>query len=298
MSLRYTSALDLPTLQMRILIIGLGYTGSSLACRLLSSGHQVVGLRRSPSRDDDPEGIELVQGTVHDDAILDRLPSELDAIVYAISPEERSDRAYEQAYPLGVKRVISRYPGTRFLFVGSSSVYAQNDGSVVTEASPALSKTDTAKRLRQAEDLALASGPQAVVLRSSGIYGPRRTTMVARLQAAELDERSRDIWTNRIHREDLACALHTLLEAPQAAGVFLATDPTSSTLGQIQDWLRAQPESTFLVPDKRLKARARLSRRLESARLQELGFSFQYPSFREGYREILDKLPQVSDSVS
>jgi nucleoside-diphosphate-sugar epimerase len=237
--------------------------------------------------------VQLVQGTVHDDATLGRLPPDLDAIVYAISPEERSDRAYEQAYPLGVARVIAHYPGSRFLFVSSTSVYAQDDGSIVTEASPALGKTDTAKRLRQAEDLALTSGSNAVVVRSSGIYGPRRTTMVARLCSAELNERTREIWTNRIHREDLAGVLHSLLEAHEAAGVYLASDATSSTLGQIQDWLRAQPQAKFLVPDRRLQARARLSRRLESTRLEELGYSLQYPSFKEGYQEILDKLPQA-----
>lgn len=278
---------------MRILIIGLGYTGSSLAFRLIQAGHHVIGLRRSPSRADDPAGVQVVQGTVHDDATLHQLPPDLDAIVYAISPDERSDLAYERAYPRGVARVIAHYPTSRFIFVGSTSVYAQDDGSVVTEASPALSNTDTAKRLKQAEDLALASGSRAVVVRSSGIYGPRRTTMVARLCSAELNERTREIWTNRIHREDLAGILHSLLEAPEASGLYLASDAASSTLGQIQDWLRAQPQAKFLVPDRRLQARARLNRRLEPTRLQELDFSFQYPSFKDGYQEILDKLPQV-----
>ena len=49
-------------------------------------------------------------------------------------------------------------PPKKFIYTSSTSVYGQNDGSVVTEKSPAEPEADTAKVLVEAEKMLLMAG--------------------------------------------------------------------------------------------------------------------------------------------
>jgi nucleoside-diphosphate-sugar epimerase len=279
---------------MRILIVGLGYVGSRLAQLLYAEGHNVVGIRRTPKKPGESLVGRLIVGDIHSAETLEQIPADLDAVVYALSPGERSARAYQKAFPIGLARIIEATGGSRFLFVSSTSVYAQTGGELVREQSSAHADTETAQALLEAEGLLLGRSRQDIVLRASGIYGPGRTRLISQLFHHDLSETERTTWTNRIHRDDLARIILFLLNRPLEEGSFLASDAAASTLGEMQEWLRMQDAGHLLTRGDKSRAMTRKNRRVRAERLESLGFRYTYPSFREGYTAILDQLREDS----
>jgi nucleoside-diphosphate-sugar epimerase len=145
-----------------------------LGDRLRASGHQVWGIKRNPS--DLGGGILPIAADLTDKATLARVPEALDAVVYCPSAGRSSDEIYRQVYVEGLENLcqlpVIRAATPRLLFVSSTSVYGQDDGSWVTESSPAAPTRFSGVRTLEAERVALTSGYPAVVLRCGGIYGP------------------------------------------------------------------------------------------------------------------------------
>mgnify|MGYP002400673341 CR=1 FL=1 len=78
-------------------------------------------------------------------------------------------------YVNGLGNVLAALPPCdRFLYVSSTSVYGQADGSVVDETSPTEPLGDSGRTVLEAERLLQALLPSAIGLRFAGIYGPGR----------------------------------------------------------------------------------------------------------------------------
>lgn len=289
---------------MKIVIAGAGYVGSALVARLADAGHEVWALRRHAARHG-AQRDNVPRDRVHDVAAnvvsgvgFEHLPDVADAIVYAVAPSDSSDEAYRDAYPNGVRRMQERLPSARFLLVSSTSVYGQDGGEWVDEGTPVKPPTASSQRIVEAENLVL-EGPRNAVVRASGIYGPGRTGLLDRVRNGEARLPQSPIYTNRIHRDDLAGALEFLLARPELGGCFVATDTEPVELGQLLAWLAARLD----VPSPELESgtsaprtRHRYSRRCLPHRLTEAGFSWRYPTFREGYAELLDEVESVASS--
>ena len=67
------------------------------------------------------------------------LPQALDLVLYCLSPSERSREAYRQTYVQGLANTLVALKNSpslkRLFFVSSTSVYHQDDGSIVSEHS-------------------------------------------------------------------------------------------------------------------------------------------------------------------
>ena len=77
----------------------------------------------------------------------------------------------------GARHLLTAFRPARFVFTGSTSVYAQTDGTWLDEAAPAAPDRETGRVLRATEDLVLAA-PGGVVARLAGIYGPGRSNLL------------------------------------------------------------------------------------------------------------------------
>jgi len=293
---------------MLVLVIGLGYVGSLFAAGLVEGGHEVVGVRRGSGPA--PRGVRVVEVDVTEPGLWQRLPSSVDRIVVLLSAGERSLQAYQHTYVTGAKSVRRAFPTAPVLWVSSTAVYDSDDDGAVDDDTPARASSGFGQALLDAE-AAIQTGPHLIV-RPSGIYGPGRTSLLHRLEAGDLRATELDLWTNRIHRDDLVrcllyCTLHAKLE-----GTLIASDQTPAQLGEMQAWVQAElaarndgaaeEEDEGVPPVATAAARAsatatlpaaspkvgqpRKSRRILPTRLSALGFSWQYPSYREGYRAI------------
>ena len=276
---------------MNVLIAGCGYVGTVLARRLLDAGHVVHGLRRDPSGL--PPGIRPVAADLADPASLRGLPPTLTHVVYAASAGGYTPDAYRAAYVDGVDNLVAALhaqgqPVARFVFTGSTGVYAQDGGAWVDETSPAEAAGFSPDALREGERRALESGFPATVVRLSGIYGPGRTRTIDGVRDGSARRwRDRQVYLNHIHRDDAAGVLAHVLALPDPRPLYLGTDDEPADRSEVLAWIAARL-GLPTPPETEAPARARGSeRRYRNARLRAAGYRFTYPTYREGYAALL-----------
>ena len=274
---------------MRILIAGYGYVGTSLARMLVRDGHEVFGLRRAPR--DMADGVIPVAADLAEERDLDALPGDLDACVSAISADGRSESAYEAAYVRAVRNLQSvlevESPGLQlWVFTSSTAVYAQESGEWVDEEASTSPSSFTGRALLQGEAIVRSSGVSApIVVRLGGIYGPGRTRLVDSVRRGEATCPRTPSYTNRIHRDDAAGAIRHLLALPDPAQVYVGVDTEPAERCQVLTWMAEQHGAPPPSPGPPSR---RGNKRVDSSRLQASGYAFRFPTFREGYRAILD----------
>ncbi|MDX1579103.1 MAG: NAD-dependent epimerase/dehydratase family protein, partial [Gemmatimonadota bacterium] len=272
--------------------------GRVLARLLADEGAIVYGLRRSET--ELPPGVTPVRADLTDRHSLGDLPSGIESVVYAASPDGRSDEAYRAAYvegPATLLDALDRVP-RRFVLVGSTAVYGVRDGSVVTEETRPDPVDFRGARILEGEAIVAGRVEGAVALRLGGIYGPGRTRLVDRVRRGEArcpDEGPR--YTNRIHRDDAARAARHLLRLDDPAEVYLGVDREPADLCDVLRWIAERtgsPDPARDLPDgvdesgeSDTGRRRGHGKRCSSDRLRASGFGFRYPTFREGYAALL-----------
>ena len=274
----------------RVLIAGCGFVGVRLAQDLRSEGDEVWCLSRS--QPDLPPGSHWVCADLtRPETLRSALPKELTHLVYAASAGRSSDAQYEAVYVHGLANLLNAADLSqvrRLLFVSSTTVYHQNDGSWVDETSPTLPAHFAGIRTLQAERLAWGASVPATVLRCAGIYGPGRTRLIDSVTSGSAAfDRAHPHYTNRIHRDDVAGALRHLMSVNDPQPLYLGVDHEPAPLEEVLRFLAvklgvALPES---VP---LAAPRAGNKRCRGDKLRESGYAFHYPTYREGYAEMLD----------
>ncbi|WP_251975889.1 SDR family oxidoreductase [Salinicola avicenniae] len=275
------------------LILGCGDIGTRLGRQLVEAGHRVIGARRNVAALEGT-GIEAVALDVNDDAALAELP-DVDIIVYAVTADRFEESAYEAAYPQGLQAVIKAFETRdrvpeRVFFVSSTSVYGQQGGETVDETSPTEPNGFSGTLMLQAEQTLLAHELPGTVVRFSGIYGPGRDRLIRQVGEGRIAAATPPMYSNRIHRDDcagvLAHLIQRVLNGEPIDAVYLASDCESAPLHEVMQWIagriKVEPSDVIQSP-----LRRRSSKRCHNARLLASGYTFQYPTFREGYEDVL-----------
>ncbi len=264
--------------------------GTELGVQLAREGHQVWGLKRDPSTL--PPEIHGIQADLLAPGLTSRLPP-VDGVVYAASAGGSSPDAYQAIYVEGVKAILAGLkeregpPVRRFVFVSSTGVYGDSGGAWVDEETPIEDQNFRSRFLGQGEALVLESGIPATVLRLGGIYGPGRTRLLERVREGQARcPGDGPIWSNRIHRDDAARAIQHLLTLPAPKPIYLGVDDEPAPLCQVYRTLAGYLDAPEPVIDPDA-SRRRSNKRCSNRRLRASGFSFTYPSFREGYRAMI-----------
>lgn len=277
----------------RVLIAGCGYVGSALGERLVGDSHEVWGLRRNPRSL--PPGIQPIEADLAGPNGCAEIPPDLDWIFFLVSPSGSEDALYRRAYVENLRSLLTaldrqRQPPHRLLFASSTVVYAQRDGDWLDESSPTVPEHFNGKRLLEAERLALTARVPAVVVRFGGIYGPRRTGLIDRVRAGQAVFRvDPPQFTNRIHRDDCVGVLRHLIELDKPLPVYLGVDCEPADQRTVLNWLAGvlgSPAPRPAVADEVVSERG--NKRCRNDRLIESGYTFCYPTFREGYRAVLE----------
>src|SRR5919108_4025829 len=277
-----------------ILIAGCGYVGTALGVRLAAAGHAVWGMRRAA--EGLPPGIRHLGGDLTAPETLQSLPPALDVVFYTAAPNGSDEAAYRAVYVDGLRHLLEalvrqHQSPRRVLLTSSTAVYAQSAGEWVDETSPTEPKHFTGRRVLEAERLLLDGPFPATVLRLGGIYGPGRTSLIERVrQGLATCRDGPPLYTNRIHRDDCAGALHHLMELPQPDSRYIGVDHEPADYRDVLRWLAARIGApsprveTSTNPD---TGRHRTSKRCRNAKLVASGYVFRYPTFRAGYVALL-----------
>jgi len=295
------------------LIIGCGYLGSRIANAWLASGRRVVALTRNRVDELTKLGIKPIVGDVLDPASLagslsrSREPSgttlqdsesrsargtypELPAfstVLYAVGLDRAAGRSMHDVYVGGLANVLAALPQVdRIIYISSTSVYGQTDGSLVDELAETVPLEDSGRTVLEAERTLRASRPDAIILRFAGIYGPDRLLRKAAILAGKPFVGDAEKWLNLIHVDD-GCRAVQLAETSATPGsTYNIADDTPVTRRQFYTRLvealssgpaRFEPHPPGQVPTREA------NRRISNAKAKrELGFVPMFPSYIEG----------------
>jgi nucleoside-diphosphate-sugar epimerase len=295
---------------MRVLIVGCGYVGLPLGMELIRLGHEVFGLRRSASAENELKaaGIQPLLGDVTQPETLAALPQNFDWVVNCISSTGGSAEDYRQVYLQGTRNLIewlAAAPPKKFVHTSSTSVYGQTDGSQIKESSPTEPLVETAKVLLETEKVLLTAAREkkfpAVILRVAGIYGPDRGHWFKQFlknEARMAGDGSR--FLNMIHRDDLIGAIIAALKSGRAGEIYNAVDDEPVSQAHFFQWLaqaldKPLPPSVPENPDENRK-RGVTNKRVLNRRLKmESGYQFKYSNFRKGYTAEIFRLERAGE---
>jgi nucleoside-diphosphate-sugar epimerase len=277
----------------RVLIAGCGYVGTATADLLFSRGWDVEGWTRSQ------ESVEKLGAKPYAMRAVDianrvdmaNCPGNFDAVIHCASTGGGGAEVYRQLYLDGARNLTARFPTATIIFTSSTSVYAQSDGSWVSEESATEPPQETGRILLETEKLVLAHG--GIVARLAGIYGPTRSALLERFVSGEaFIDPEHDRFVNQAHRDDIATALAVLLDVSSTTRLRSGEQTACGEIYNIVDnepilqsecyrWLAAKlnrplpPIGRSPVPWKRGASNKRVS----NAKLRAIGWEPQYPNF-------------------
>ena len=291
---------------MRVLIIGTGYIGLPLGAELVRRGHDVSGLRRNASGASalQAAGIHPMIADITQAADVAKLPNDFDWVVNSVASGGGSAEDYRKVYREGMRNLIEWLApgrrdvgGPRLIYTSSTSVYGQNDGSLVDEKSPVQPASETAHVLLETERLLLNAARQknfaAVVLRVAGIYGPERGYWFKQFVNGEarLDGNG-SRFLNMIHRDDVIGCIIAALEHGATGEIYNAVDDEPVRQADFFSWLASSLKKPMPAAAagsvEAARKRGITNKRISNHKLKtQLSYSFKYPTFREGFATAL-----------
>lgn len=279
----------------RILLAGCGQLGLPLAQRLANT-HQVWGLARRARA---PEaGIQFIQADLSQPDTLTDLPAQIDTLIYCVTPSERTEEAYRAIYVDGLRNLVSalsQHSTLQHLFyVSSTSVYGQSDHEWVDEDSPTTAKSFSGRIIREGEVLAQSLCPNACIIRFSGIYGGNRSRLIDMVRSGRATLKTRQNFSNRIHEDDcigfMAHLLNLAFAGKPLLPCYLASDSQPTDQNDVLNMLADMLDVTLDYGDAPLLREGVGSKRCRNTRMLETGYELKYPTYVEGYAEMLGRL--------
>jgi|TARA_B110000902_G_scaffold266688_1_gene355541 nucleoside-diphosphate-sugar epimerase len=288
----YSDSMNDVKANKKLLLVGCGDIATQLGHRMLAHGYTVTAIRRNIALL--PVEFEGMSADVTKPETLSTLAKiDFDAVVITLTPSARSEEGYMQSYYQGTKNILAALQhnsNTLLLFASSTSVYHQADGNWVDETSPTNPEGYSGQVMLKTEKLLADSKNSSINVRFGGIYRTGQEVFLNQVRAGAVAP-SQEYYSNRIHSNDCAGVLEHLImcyeKGQSLAECYMAVDCEPAPLAEVVAWLRDQLADGAIKDGDELKRRAG-SKRCSNRRLLELGYKFKYPSYREGYRVIID----------
>lgn len=283
----------------RVLIVGCGYVGQATADLFHSAGWDVEGWSASEKSATalSAKPYPVYQVDISNRNQVAERPGMFDAVVHCASSRGGGIDDYQQIYLNGARNLLDRFAGGKILFTSSTSVYAQRDGSWVTEESEARPARETGLILLETETLVLGRG--GIVVRLAGIYGPGRSALLSKfLAGTAIIDPENDRFVNQVHRDDIASAVLLLLTREMhETEIHNVVDDQPMLQSECYRWL-AQRLNRQLPPigkSTNQRKRGDSNKRVSNAKLRGVGWAAKYSTFAEGMERSV--LPSFGDVI-
>ncbi|MGH8100393.1 MAG: NAD-dependent epimerase/dehydratase family protein [Chthoniobacterales bacterium] len=288
----------------RVLIAGCGYVGQATADLFHQAGWQVQGWTHSErsAAELSHTPYPVIAVDLADAGAIGARPENFEAVIHCASTRGGDADLYRRVYLQGARNLINRFVGSTILFTSSTSVYAQTDGSWVTEMSETEPAQETSRVLLVTEELVRDGG--GIVARLAGIYGPGRSALLRKFVAGEATiDLKKDRFINQVHRDDIAAAFLLLMnQKASAGGIYNVVDDQPILQSECYRWLgqrlgRAVPSIGRPVPSAAEGSTSRQKRgasnkKVSNAKLRSLGWAPRYSNFAEAMEKSV--LPSFS----
>lgn len=287
---------------MSKLIFGCGYLGGRVARLWRQAGHEVFVVTRSSDRARTltAEGYRPIVADVLRPETLANFPT-AETVLYAIGYDRGyvgvSGASMHEVYVDGLRAALAALPPAtgKFIYVGSTGVYAQSHGETVDEDSPCEPTREGGRACLAAEALLAADrlGSRGIVLRMAGLYGPGRIPNAAEVRSGRPLAVPASGCLNLIHVDDAAAVVLAAEERASPPRTYLVSDGQPVERREYYARLARllgvdSPEFVSPPTDDPAAIRASADKRVNNARMvAELAVRLDYPSYREGLNAIL-----------
>ena len=128
------------------------------------------------------------------------------------------------------------------------------------------------------------------MIRFSGIYGPGRNRLIKLATKGSEIQHSPPYFTNRIHREDCISLIKFIIDCKLSGQhlqpIYLVSDDKPCPLWEIVSWLADQLKAPQPIK-KNITQNATQNKRCNNQLIKQLGYSFKYPAYFDGYRDLV-----------
>jgi nucleoside-diphosphate-sugar epimerase len=217
-----------------------GHIGSAVLPAVITAGHAVTALVRSPEKAAAVRaaGAEVVTGDIQDLDLVRRLAASADAVIATASPGDATSSAVETAFAEAVLEGLR--PGATFLRTGG--VWVHGSAPDVTEETPRNAPALVAWRAKVDSRVLTAAGIRPILIEPGTVYGngigiPTLVFAGERVgepAALRLVGPGTQHWTS-VHVDDLAELYVAALEKAASGSVYLGVsgdNPTARELGE------------------------------------------------------------------
>ncbi len=295
------------------LIAGCGYVGIKAAERWLAAGERVLAITRTDQRASELSslGIEPIVWNWLDSDHSPKLPSKFQpvehftTILVSVSHASHTGIPVGKAHAIGMAHLLGALidhrlgaadsKASRWIYLSTSGVYAQprTAGDWVDETSAAAPDRPGSMNAWSGEQWLTEHWPrdQVTILRPVGIYGPGRVPNIQKLSQPTPMDIDPQSYLNLIHVDDLASMIELASNRRMLHTRYNLSDGQPVQRGEYYRWvaeLAGLPEplfqprvssSTGALQGKRGEG----SKRVSNHRwVSETGYSFRFPSYREG----------------
>ena len=273
--------------------LGCGDIGNRFG-KYVRDSHQCFGVRRQIAN------VQLPLIPIFAD-ILDRenmhsvMSNDFDIVIVTLTPDEYSPSGYWTTYFEGASSIKYALDNALkkpklVIWVSSTRVYRDANEATVDESTPLVNSDGYVKALICAENKINSYDGKTVIIRFSGIYGERRCHLLHSVLNGFGGNLSSDTWTNRIHIEDcvrfIAFLVDRYVDGSVLENLYIGTDNVPVKQSDIRFWLSKKLNVTL---DKKIEG-SHEGYRLKNSLLLGTGFRLKYPSYKEGYENIIEKI--------
>jgi nucleoside-diphosphate-sugar epimerase len=269
----------------RVLIAGCGYVGEAAATAFHEAGWEVEGWTASAESaaklSNRPYPVRAV------DVTKAEASGDFDVVIHCVSSRGGDENEYRRLYFEGSKNLLHTLREAALLFTSSTSVYAQTDGRVVDEGSPAEPGHEKGRILRETEDLVRAAG--GIVLRLGGIHGPGRSAIVTKFLRGETTAGAPGRFINQVHRDDIVSAMLLVAQKrnENSGEIFNVVGDRPITASDAERWLATRLKKSIPVPTSAATPgkRGQSNKRVSNRKLRALGWVPRYRTFEVAMSE-------------
>ena len=229
--------------------------------------------------------------------ILEKYKNEITHLVISVPPDQSGD-IFLKNINFNLHELINlKWIG----YLSATSVYGDHDGQFVSETSRLLTKSKRGISRQLAEDqwsqLSKKYNLPLHIFRIAGIYGPERN-ILGRIQSRNFTRIiKKGHFFSRIYINDLTNIILASMNKPNPISIYNIADDCPSTLDDVIDYISKKISIT--IPNEVLYETLSKKEQIESFfsenkkvsnRLikEELGIILEYPSYKEGYNQIIN----------